>query len=63
MKKYMSLYPEVSLIVIGIALPIESLTELNELSKMSKEGFFIESIESEDLDIAFQSLTNLIFGM
>jgi hypothetical protein len=45
---------------VGIALPLECLEELNELCRMTRQGLFISSVMSEDLDIAFQALTNLI---
>lgn len=53
MERLLKKYPDISLIIIGIALPMECKDELNLLCRMTKEGLFIESIESEDLDIAF----------
>jgi len=35
---------------------------LNDLCRLTKEGFFIQSVESEDVEIAFQSLTNILYG-
>jgi hypothetical protein len=53
MKKYLSHYPDVSLIIVGVGLDSEKNDELNDLCKMTKDVFFLQSIESEDLDIAF----------
>lgn len=63
MKKQLSQHHDISLIIIGIGLSEECLEELNELCRMTPNGMFIHSIQSEDLDIAFQSLTNMIYGM
>ena len=51
-----------SLIVIGIGLTAECLNELFDLCRLTRNGFLIQSVFSEDLDVAFQSLSNLIFG-
>lgn len=53
MERLLSSHADISLIIIGIALPIECMEELNGLCRMTKQGLFIQSIESEDLDIAF----------
>ncbi|CAD8116567.1 unnamed protein product [Paramecium sonneborni] len=64
MKKFTSKRPSISLIVIGIGLSLkpDCLEELYDLCRLSQKGFLIESVYSEDLDIAFQSISNLIFG-
>ncbi|CAK61368.1 unnamed protein product (macronuclear) [Paramecium tetraurelia] len=64
MKKFTSKRPQISLIVIGIGLSLkpDCLDELYDLCRLSQKGFLIESVYSEDLDIAFQSISNLIFG-
>lgn len=45
-----------------MALNPDCSEELNDLCRLTKEGFFISSIESEDVDIAFQSLANIMYG-
>jgi hypothetical protein len=62
MEKLVKKYSEISLIVIGVAINPDCSEELNDLCRLTKEGFFISSVESEDVDIAFQSLANLIYG-
>jgi hypothetical protein len=60
MEALISRYSDISLIVIGVALNPDCSEELNDLCRRTKEGFFINSIESEDVDIAFQSLANVL---
>ena len=53
MKKFMQKRPDISIIIIGIGLTSETLDELYDLVRFSKNGFLIESILNEDLDVAF----------
>lgn len=41
MKKFLENNPDISLILIGIALENEYHPELNELCRLTKDGFFI----------------------
>lgn len=62
MKKFTSSRSEISLIVIGIGLTAACLDELFDLCRLTRQGFLIQSVQSEDMHVAFQSLSNLIFG-
>lgn len=53
MERLLQAQSDISLIIIGVALPDDCKNDLNELCRMTRNGLFIESVDSEDLDIAF----------
>lgn len=51
----------INLIIVGIGLQKDCIQTLQSLIKNNR-GAFIESVESKDLSIAFQAISNLING-
>ncbi len=49
-------------IIIGLGLDKNIIPALRELCRATAEGVFIESPQSNDLEIAFQSITDTIYG-
>ena len=47
---------------MGLALDEKIIPLLRELCLATPEGVFIETPVSNDLDIAFQSITDIIYG-
>ena len=52
----------VNLIIVGMGLPLEFVNPLSELCKTTKDGVFIESPNNDDLDIAFEAISEIIYG-
>ena len=53
---------DVNLFIVGLGLHQTVIPKLRTLCAMTNEGIFIESPESEDLDTAFQAMTDIIYG-
>ena len=53
---------DINLIIVGLALDEKIIPLLRELCLATTEGVFIETPVSNDLDIAFQSITDIIYG-
>ncbi|KRX08864.1 hypothetical protein PPERSA_08968 [Pseudocohnilembus persalinus] len=51
---------EIGLIIVGIALNQAQTESLTELCVKTHDGAFIQSVESNDLHIALQSISNLV---
>ena len=49
--------------LIGLALHQSVVPPLIDLCKVTPEGIFIESPEIVDIEMAFQAITELIFGV
>lgn len=52
----------VNLIIVGMGLPLEFVNPLSELCKTTKDGVFIESPNNDDLDIAFEAISQIVYG-
>ncbi len=53
---------DVNLIIIGLALHASIIPKLSYLCKSTKEGLFIESVNTNSLDMAFQAASDIIYG-
>lgn len=53
---------DVNLIVVGMGLSKTLVLELKSLCKSTKDGVFIESPNTNDLDVAFAALSKIIYG-
>ena len=52
----------INLIIVGLGLGAESVGSLSELCKATKDGVFIETPNNDDLDIAFEAISEIIYG-
>ena len=52
----------INLIIIGLGLSPENVANLSELCKATKDGVFIETPNNDDLDIAFEAISEIIYG-
>jgi hypothetical protein len=46
--------------IIGISLKSNTSYKLNQLCRSVKDGIFIKSQSSKDIDVAFDSITNIL---
>lgn len=53
---------EVNLIVVGMGLSQKLARELKGLCQATKDGTFVESPNNNDLDVAFEAISQRIFG-
>lgn len=63
-KKVKSLFKasDINLIIVGMGLSASLATDLKDLCKSTKDGVFIESPNNNDLDVAFESISQIIYG-
>lgn len=52
----------INLIIVGLGLGFETVGILSELCKATKDGVFIETPNNNDLDIAFEAISEIIYG-
>ena len=52
----------INLIIIGLGLHNEIIGSLSDLCKTTKDGVFIETPNNDDLDIAFEAISEVIYG-
>lgn len=52
----------INLIIIGLGLHNEIIGNLSDLCKTTKDGVFIETPNNDDLDIAFEAISEVIYG-
>lgn len=50
------------MIIVGLGLDQKIIPLLRELCLATPEGVFIETPTNNDLEIAFQSITDIIYG-
>lgn len=55
-------YKGINLIIVGLGLGNESIPILSELCKATNDGVFIETPNNDDLDIAFEAISDIIYG-
>ena len=54
--------PDVNLIIIGLGLQAALKKKLSYLCRSTTDGLFLDSPTQEDLNVAFQALSNIVFG-
>jgi len=52
----------INLVIVGLGLHQTVIPKLKALCNATSEGVFIESPETEDLDVAFQAMSDIIYG-
>ena len=52
----------INLIIVGMALPKTYASTLSDFCKATKDGVFIESPNNDDLDVAFEAISNIVYG-
>jgi len=52
----------INLIIIGLGLGNKTVGNLSELCKATTDGVFIETPNNDDLDIAFEAISEVIYG-
>lgn len=52
----------INLIIVGMALPKAFASILSDLCKATKDGVFIETPNNDDLDVAFEAISNIVYG-
>jgi tetratricopeptide (TPR) repeat protein len=53
---------DVNLVIVGLGLHQAVIQKLTMLCRVSQNGMFIESPEAQDLDVAFQAMSDIIYG-
>ena len=53
---------EINLIIVGMGLSKNLTKILKDLCKSTKDGAFIESPNNDDLDVAFEAISQIIYG-
>ena len=53
---------DINLIIVGMGLSKNLTKDLKDLCKFTKDGAFIESPNNDDLDVAFEATSQIIYG-
>ena len=53
---------DINLIIVGMGLSKKLAKDLKDLCKYTKDGVFIESPNNDDLDVAFEAISHIIYG-